>query len=485
MASDISKKTGTNQSPLAASTASQSNALWGGRFAGGPSDIMQRINASIEIDQALFRQDIAGSRAHCTMLVACGILHEADGAAILAGLDQVENEIARGEMRFDPALEDIHMHVEHRLKEIIGEAAGRLHTARSRNDQVATDFKLWTRETLDRLDQDLAAFQTVLLDRAEEHSATLMPGFTHLQSAQPVTFGHHLMAYYEMIRRDRGRLGDCRARLNECPLGSAALAGTSFPIDRSMTAEALGFDRPTANSLDAVSDRDFALEMMAALNLAAMHLSRLAEELVIWTSAGFGFVRLSDSFSTGSSIMPQKRNPDAAELVRAKLGRVNGAYQSLLMVMKGLPLAYSKDMQEDKAPVFDAVEAFTLSLAAMTGMVGDLNVVEDRMKAAAGAAYATATDLADWLVRAAGLPFRDAHHITGRVVFYAEKKGVALEDLSLDELRAVDARITADVLDVLGVEASVASRTSFGGTAPVRVRAAIDLARRALAADKE
>ncbi|WP_150001541.1 argininosuccinate lyase [Iodidimonas gelatinilytica] len=486
MSHDPSKKSASRQSGSTVSnpveSSASSNELWGGRFAGGPSDIMKNINASIDIDHVLFRHDIAGSKAHCRMLVATGILTAADGEAILGGLDQVEEEIARGEMAFDPALEDIHMHVESRLRDLIGEAAGRLHTARSRNDQVATDFKLWTRAAIDRLDADLQAFQQALLDRAEEHADTLMPGFTHLQTAQPVTFGHHLMAYYEMIRRDRGRLADCRARLNESPLGSAALAGTSFPIDRHMTAAALGFDRPTANSLDAVSDRDFALEFMAALNLAAMHLSRLAEELVVWTSAGFGFVRLSDSFSTGSSIMPQKRNPDAAELVRAKLGRVNGAYQTLLMVMKGLPLAYSKDMQEDKEPVFDAVEAYTLSLAAMTGMVQDLRVDAAKMAAAAGAGYSTATDLADWLVRGANLPFRDAHHVTGRIVKLAEDRGAALEDLSLADMQAIDARITEDVFSVLSVEASAASRTSFGGTAPRQVRQAIKTARQALTA---
>lgn len=454
--------------------------LWGGRFADGPSAIMQQINASIGIDKALYREDIEGSKAHCRMLVATGILSGDDGALILKGLDQVEGEIARGEMIFDPMLEDIHMHVEHRLRQIIGETAGRLHTARSRNDQVATDFRLWVRRTLDRLDEDLVAFQKALVDRADEHADTLMPGFTHLQTAQPVTFGHHLMAYYEMIRRDRGRLVDCRRRVNECPLGSAALAGTSFPIDRDMTAKELGFDRPTANSLDAVSDRDFALEMMAALNIAAMHLTRFAEELVIWTSAGFGFVTLSDSFSTGSSIMPQKRNPDAAELVRAKLGRVNGSYQTLLMVMKGLPLAYSKDMQEDKEPVFEAVEAFTLSLAAMTGMIRDLTVNADKMAAAAGAAFSTATDLADWLVRVVNVPFRDAHHITGRVVKRAEELNLSLEDMPLAELTAVDERITAECLAVLSPLASATSRISYGGTSPERVREAVALAREQL-----
>ena len=456
------------------------NRLWGGRFAAGPAAIMQRINASIDVDRHLYREDIAASRAHCRMLAKQGILGAADAQAILDGLDRIEREIAAGEMRFDPALEDIHMHVEARLAELIGPAAGRLHTARSRNDQVATDFRLWVRAAIDGIDGALRDFQRRLLARAEEHADTLMPGFTHLQSAQPVTFGHHLMAYYEMARRDRGRLRDCRARLNECPLGAAALAGTSFPVDREMTARELGFDAPMRNSLDAVSDRDFALEYLGALSLVAMHLSRLGEEIVLWTSRGFGFVRLSDAFSTGSSIMPQKRNPDAAELVRAKLGRVFGALASLMTVMKGLPLAYSKDMQEDKAPVFEATEAVMLALAAMSGMITDLEVDRDRMAAAAGADHATATDLADWLVRVAGLPFREAHHVTGRIVARAAERGLPLEELPLDDMSAVDPRITADIYSVLSPAHSVESRDSFGGTAPERVRAAIARAKEEL-----
>ncbi|RMF11808.1 MAG: argininosuccinate lyase [Alphaproteobacteria bacterium] len=453
------------------------NALWGGRFAAAPAEIMAKINASIDFDWKLYRQDIAGSRAHCRMLVAQGILSEADGEAILQGLDQVEREIAAGEMTFDPALEDIHMHVEARLREIIGPAAGRLHTARSRNDQVATDFRLWVRDAIDELDAGLKGLQEALLDRAEEYADAVMPGFTHLQAAQPVTFGHHLMAYFEMVARDRGRLADCRRRLNECPLGSAALAGTSFPIDREATARALGFDRPTANSLDAVSDRDFALEFLSAASIAAVHLSRLAEEIVIWSSAQFRFVTLTDKFTTGSSIMPQKRNPDAAELCRAKAGRVIGALNSLLMVMKGLPLAYSKDMQEDKEATFDAAAALSLCVQAMTGMVRDLEANREVMRAAAGAGFATATDLADWLVRALDMPFRDAHHVTGALVKLAESKGVGLEQLTLADMQAVEPRITEAVFEVLGVENSVSSRTSYGGTAPTQVRAAIRAAR--------
>ncbi|GAB4573956.1 MAG: argininosuccinate lyase [Rhodothalassiaceae bacterium] len=461
-----------------------SNSMWGGRFAQSPSAIMQRINASIDVDRQLYLEDIEGSRAHCRMLMATGIIANEDGAAILEGLDRVEGEIARGELRFDPALEDIHMHVESRLAELIGPAAGRLHTARSRNDQVATDFRLWVRRAIDGLDAALRDHQLALLGRAEEHAATLMPGFTHLQTAQPVTFGHHLMAYFEMTARDRGRLADCRARLNECPLGAAALAGTSFPIDRAMTAKALGFARPMRNSLDAVSDRDFALEFLSALSIAAMHLSRMAEEIVLFCSPGFGFLRLSDAFSTGSSIMPQKRNPDAAELVRAKVARVNAAHQSLLMTMKGLPLAYSKDMQEDKAPVFEAVDAFALSLAAMTGMVRDMTVDVARMKTAAGAAFSTATDLADWLVRVLGLPFREAHHVTGRIVARAEAMGLSLDALPLNEMKAVEPRIDDAIFEVLSVEASAASRMSEGGTAPARVRAAIALAREELSREE-
>ncbi|WP_221238284.1 argininosuccinate lyase [Roseospira visakhapatnamensis] len=451
------------------------SAMWGGRFSAGPAEIMARINASIGFDKRLYRQDIAGSRAHCRMLMDTGIIPRADGEAILTGLDQVLQEIEDGRFVFKTALEDIHMNVEARLREIIGPAAGRLHTARSRNDQVATDLRLWTRDAIDGLDGALQGLQRALITQAEAHADAVMPGFTHLQAAQPVTLGHHLLAYVEMVGRDRGRLRDARARLNESPLGAAALAGTGFPIDRHATAAALGFDRPMANSLDAVSDRDFAVEVLAALSLCAVHLSRLAEELVIWTSAPFGFVRLSDRFSTGSSIMPQKRNPDAAELVRAKTGRVVGHLTGLLMVMKGLPLAYSKDMQEDKEPLFEAVDTLALGIAAMTGMIGDLTVHRDRLAAAAGAGFSTATDIADWLVRALGMPFRDAHHVTGAIVKLAEARGVGLEDLSLEDLRTVEPRITEDLrLDAAG---SAAGRASVGGTAPDRVRAACAEAR--------
>jgi argininosuccinate lyase len=456
------------------------NTLWGGRFAGGPAEIMQRINASIDVDRRMYLQDLAGSRAHCAMLVATGILSRADGTKILKGLDQVEREIAAGAFRFTAELEDIHMHVEARLKDLIGEPAGRLHTARSRNDQVALDFRLWVRQALDALDADLVAYIAALLDRAQAHAGWVMPGFTHLQAAQPVTFGHHLMAYVAMAERDRGRVADCRARLNESPLGAAALAGTSFPIDRHMTAKALGFDRPMANSLDAVSARDFAIEYASAAAIIAMHLSRLAEEIVVWMSGPFRFIRLSDAFTTGSSIMPQKRNPDAAELVRAKTGRVFGALQGLLTMMKGLPLAYGKDMQEDKAPIFEVADTLQLCLAAMTGMVRDMQPERAAMAAAAGAGFSTATDLADWLVRALGLPFRDAHHVTGRIVALAEARGVGLERLSLADLRTVERRIDASVFDVLGVENSVGSRVSFGGTAPKEVRRQIAAARRRL-----
>ena len=450
-----------------------SNKLWGGRFAGGPAAVMERINASIGFDRKLHAQDIAASKAHCAMLAATGIISRADADAILAGLDQISGEIAAGNFTIDPALEDIHMHVESRLARIIGDAAGRLHTARSRNDQVATDFRLWVRDAIDNLDGDLGDLQRALLARAEEHAATLMPGFTHLQVAQPVTFGHHLMAYVEMFGRDRGRLADARRRLNENPLGSAALAGTSFPIDRHMTAAALGFDRPTANSLDAVSDRDFALEFLSVASICAVHLSRLAEELVIWSSAQFRFASLSDSFSTGSSIMPQKRNPDAAELIRAKTGRIVGSLNTLLIVMKGLPLAYSKDMQEDKEPTFDAAESISLCVAAMTGMIADLKVNEKVLLASASTGFATATDLADWLVQNLDMPFRRAHHVTGSLVKLAEGKGCDLSDLSLDDMRAVEPGITDAVFGVLTVEQSVASRRSYGGTAPDRVREAI------------
>jgi argininosuccinate lyase len=434
---------------------------------------MERINASIGFDRKLHAQDIAASKAHCAMLAATGIISRADADAILAGLDQISGEIAAGNFTIDPALEDIHMHMESRLAKIIGDAAGRLHTARSRNDQVATDFRLWVRDAIDNLDGDLGDLQRALLARAEEHAATLMPGFTHLQVAQPVTFGHHLMAYVEMFGRDRGRLADARRRLNENPLGSAALAGTSFPIDRHMTAAALGFDRPTANSLDAVSDRDFALEFLSAASICAVHLSRLAEELVIWSSAQFRFASLSDSFSTGSSIMPQKRNPDAAELIRAKTGRIVGSLNTLLIVMKGLPLAYSKDMQEDKEPTFDAAESISLCVAAMTGMIADLKVNEKVLLASASTGFATATDLADWLVQNLDMPFRRAHHVTGSLVKLAEGKGCDLSDLSLDDMRAVEPGITDAVFGVLTVEQSVASRRSYGGTAPDRVREAI------------
>jgi argininosuccinate lyase len=444
---------------------------WGGRFAEGPAAVMQHINASIGFDKALFRQDIAGSRAHARMLAQVGVLTAADAQAIDAGLAAVLEEIEQGRMAWDPALEDIHTHIEVALGRHAGEAARRLHTARSRNDQVATDLRLWVRDAIDGLQDQLADCMRALATRAAQHAGDPMPGFTHLQTAQPVTFGHHLLAYVEMLSRDRGRLADARARLNECPLGAAALAGTSFPIDRQMTAAALHFDRPCANSLDAVSDRDFALEFLAAGAIGAMHLSRLAEEIVIWCSAPFRFVRLSDALTTGSSIMPQKRNPDAAELVRAKTGRMAGALVALLTVMKGLPMAYAKDMQEDKQPVFDAAAAWSLSLAATAGMVRDLVADTARMRAAAADGFATATDLADWLVRVLHLPFRDAHHVTGRLVRAAEARGVDLPALTLAEMQAVEPRITQAVFGVLGVDASVASRSSFGGTAPANVAA--------------
>ncbi|GAC1348145.1 MAG: argininosuccinate lyase [Acetobacteraceae bacterium] len=448
---------------------SQANAQWGGRFARGPSVIMQDINASIGFDRKMWRQDIKGSRAHAAMLARAGVIAAEDETAISAGLEAIAAEIEAGRFPFVEALEDIHMNIEARLVERIGEAGKRLHTARSRNDQVATDFRLWVRDAIDGLDAQIADVMRALADRAAEHAADPMPGFTHLQTAQPVTFGHHLLAYVEMLARDRGRLADARTRLNECPLGSAALAGTSFPIDRFMTAAALGFSRPTANSLDAVSDRDFALEFLAAAAICAMHLSRLSEEIIIWCSAPFGFIRLSDAFTTGSSIMPQKRNPDAAELARAKTGRVTGALVALLTVMKGLPLAYAKDMQEDKEPVFDAADALSLSLAAIGGMVRDLRADTQRMRAMAGSGFATATDLADWLVRVLRLPFRTAHHVTGRLVARAEARGVDLAGLSLEEMRAEEPGITAEIFGVLTVDASVASRTSFGGTAPGNV----------------
>ena len=457
-----------------------SNRMWGGRFGGSPDDIMEEINASIGFDQRLFAQDIRGSRAHCEMLAAQGIISGEDAAAILGALTQIEAEIEAGEFSFSRALEDIHLNIEARLTDIIGPAAGRLHTARSRNDQVATDFRLFVRDGLDHLAAQITALMSVIAEQAETHAALIMPGFTHLQTAQPVTYGHHLLAYIEMLSRDRGRFADARARLNQSPLGAAALAGTSFPIDRHATASALGFDAPTANSIDSVSARDFALEALSAMSICATHLSRLAEEIVIFASPDFGFLELPDAFSTGSSIMPQKRNPDAAELVRAKSGRIIGALTGLFIVMKGLPLAYSKDMQEDKEGVFNALDSLSLCLAAMTGMMEKLTPVPERMLAAAGNGFSTATDLADWLVRKADVPFRDAHHITGALVALAEKNGCDLADLTLADMQNVDARITDDVFSVLSVENSVASRTSFGGTAPENVRAAAQSWRAAL-----
>jgi len=462
---------------LETSANDQSNSLWGGRFAGGPAAVMRDINASIPFDKRLWRHDIAGSRAHAAMLGAQGIVGDDDVVAILGGLDTIGAEYDRDGVPEDLDLEDIHMTIETRLAALIGPAAGRLHTARSRNDQVATSFKLWVRDAIDAVDAGLAALIDALLIRADEHAATVMPGFTHLQIAQPVTLGHHLMAYVAMLTRDRGRFTDARTRLNECPLGSAALAGTGFPIDRAATATALGFDRPTANSLDSVSDRDFALEFLSCAALTGLHLSRLAEEIVIWASQPFGFVSLPDAFSTGSSIMPQKRNPDAAELVRGHSGRLIGCLTALLVTMKGLPLAYSKDMQDDKPPVFEAFDLLALGLAAMTGIVATLTFNAAAMRVAAGRGFSTATDLADWLVRVANVPFREAHHITGRAVKAAEAAGIGLADLSLADLQAIDARIGPDVFDVLSVDASVASRTSFGGTAPSRVHAAITAAR--------
>ncbi|MVA98050.1 argininosuccinate lyase [Nitratireductor sp. CAU 1489] len=447
-----------------------SNEMWGGRFASGPAAVMEAINASIGFDRKLYAQDIRGSLAHSEMLAETGIISAEDQNRIAHGLNTILREIEAGEFVFSAAREDIHMNIEARLAELIGPAAGRLHTARSRNDQVAVDFRLWVKEELTRTAEALKALIGAFLARADEHAATIMPGFTHLQSAQPVTFGHHCMAYVEMFGRDLSRVRDALERLDESPLGAAALAGTGFPIDRAMTARALGFRGPTRNSIDSVSDRDFALEFLSTAAICATHLSRLAEEIVIWSTPQFGFVRLSDSFSTGSSIMPQKKNPDAAELVRAKTGRINGDLLALLTVMKGLPLAYSKDMQEDKEAVFDAAEALELMLAAMTGMVADLAVDKTAMRKAAGAGYSTATDLADWLVRVAGLPFREAHHVTGRAVALAESRKTALEKLTLAELQAIHASITEDVYSVLSVRNSVRSRTSFGGTAPGEVR---------------
>jgi argininosuccinate lyase len=446
-----------------------SNQMWGGRFASGPDAIMEAINASIGFDQRLAEQDIRGSRAHAAMLAAQGIITDSEAAAIREGLLTVLSEIQSGNFEFSAALEDIHMNVEARLKEIIGEPAGRLHTARSRNDQVATDFRLWVRDQFDAFESGLLALINALMVQAEQGADWVMPGFTHLQTAQPVTWGHHMMAYVEMLGRDLSRVRDARARMNECPLGSAALAGTSFPIDRHMTAADLGFAHPTANSLDAVSDRDFALEFLSVASICAMHLSRFAEELVIWSSAQFRFVTLSDRFSTGSSIMPQKKNPDAAELIRAKVGRIFGANVALMMVMKGLPLAYSKDMQEDKEQVFDAADNLMLALAAMEGMVKDMSANVDNLAAAAGSGFSTATDLADWLVRAINMPFRDAHHVTGSLVAMAETKGCELSDLSLADMQSVHTDITDDVYSVLTVDNSVKSRVSYGGTAPAQV----------------
>jgi len=450
-----------------------SNAMWGGRFAAGPDAIMQAINASIGFDRRLAAQDIRGSSAHAMMLAHVGILTSNDAEAIREGLLTVLSEIERGDFPFSTALEDIHMNVEARLKELIGEPAGRLHTARSRNDQVATDFRLWVRDQIDATVQAIEALIGALLAQAEAGADWVMPGFTHLQSAQPVTWGHHMMAYVEMLGRDRSRFRDARVRMNQCPLGAAALAGTSFPIDRQMTARDLGFDAACANSLDAVSDRDFALDFLSVASICAMHLSRFAEELVIWSSAQFRFVTLSDRFSTGSSIMPQKKNPDAAELIRAKIGRIFGANVALMMVMKGLPLAYAKDMQEDKEQLFDAADNLMLALAAMTGMVGDLTANRDALETAAGTGFATATDLADWLVRTLDMPFREAHHVTGTLVALAEARGCDLAGLTLQDMQGVAPRINDDVFGVLGVRNSVASRTSYGGTAPDQVRAQI------------
>ena len=446
-----------------------SNRMWGGRFSSGPDEIMEEINASIGFDYRLAAQDIRASKAHVSMLGQTGIVTDDVVASISAGLDQVMAEIEAGTFTFSRALEDIHMNIESRLAEVIGADAGRLHTARSRNDQVAVDFRLWVRDAIDQMDAQLHGLQLALSEKALTHAGSVMPGFTHMQSAQPVTFGHHLLAYVEMLARDRGRFKDARRRLNECPLGAAALAGTSFPIDRHRTASELGFDRPTANSLDSVSDRDFVLETLSAASICAVHLSRFAEEIVLWVTPQFGFVKLSDRFTTGSSIMPQKRNPDAAELVRGKSGRVIGSLNALMIVMKGLPLTYSKDMQEDKEGAFDALQSLSLCIAAMTGMVRDMVADEDKMRASAGAAFATATDLADWLVRVLGLPFRQAHHVTGSIVKAASDAGCTLEELGLAAMQAIEPKITQDVMLVLGVEQSVNSRKSYGGTSPANV----------------
>ena len=458
----------------------EANTMWGGRFADGPSAIMREINASIPFDKALWRQDIAASKAHVAMLAAQDIVSDDDAKTIADGLDQVAGEYETNGVPENWDLEDIHMTTEARLAELIGPVAGRLHTARSRNDQVATDFKLWVRDAIDRVDAGLEALQIALVTRADENAASIMPGFTHLQTAQPVTLGHHLMAYYEMIARDRDRFADARRRLALCPLGSAALAGTGFPIDREMTAEALGFDGPTHNSLDAVSDRDFALDYLMAASQCSLHLSRLAEELIIWASQPYGFVRMADSLSTGSSIMPQKKNPDAAELVRGHAGRIAGCATSLMISMKGLPLAYSKDMQNDKPPVFEAAGLLDLCIAAMTGMIAETTFHTDRMREAAELGYATATDLADWLVKEADIPFREAHHITGAAVKLAESRGIALDALPLADLKAIDDRIDDRVFAALSVDASVAARRSYGGTAPEQVRLQVKRARRAL-----
>jgi argininosuccinate lyase len=470
----------TGERDMTGSGSNATNAMWGGRFADGPSAIMREINASIPFDKALWRQDIAASKAHVAMLGAQGIIPADDALVIANGLDAVAAEYERDGVPEDWDREDIHMTTEARLAELIGAVAGRLHTARSRNDQVATDFRLWVRDAFAQMDEGLAALQRALVTRAGEHADSIMPGFTHLQTAQPVTLGHHLLAYYEMFRRDRARIADAMARMNECPLGSAALAGTGFPIDRDTTARALGFDRPTANSLDAVSDRDFALDFLWSCSATALHLSRLAEELILWASQPFGFIRLPDSLSTGSSIMPQKKNPDAAELVRGHSGRVIGALTSLMITMKGLPLAYSKDMQDDKPPVFEAAGLMALSIAAMTGMIAGASFNTARMRAAAELGYATATDLADWLVRARGIPFREAHHITGSAVKLAESRGIALDQVPLADLQAIDARIDDSVYAALSVDASVAARASYGGTAPDQVRLQVAAARAAL-----
>ncbi len=460
------------------SKSAKPNTMWGGHYAAGPAAIMAEINASIDVDKRLYAEDIKASKAHAAMLAATGIISKKDGVDIAKGLDKILIEIKAGTFEFSRALEDVHMNIEARLKTLIGDAAGRLHTARSRNDQVVTDFRLWLMSAITGLDEALKDLQKAFIDKADKNFDVLMPGFTHLQPAQPVTFGHHMLAYVEMLGRDRSRLADAKKRMNEMPLGSAALAGTSFPIDRNMTCKALGFDRPMANSIDAVSARDFALEFLSAASIAGIHLSRCAEEIVIWANPAFGFITLSEAFTTGSSIMPQKRNPDAAELVRAKTGRLIGSFNTLAIVMKGLPLAYAKDTQEDKEHVFDAVDTLHLMIAAMAGMVHDMKPNKAALNAALENGFITATDLADWLVREAGIPFRDAHHITGKIVRLAEKKACALDKLSLAEMKAIDARITKDVFSVLKAENAVKSRASFGGTAPAMVKQAVKEARK-------